>query len=254
MIKEEFLKQIDFEDKIYLSNIFDKYILYKKINKPVIFNDFLTPLLLENIRMLMEKENIEISSSGIFENAERKMMAFGIVTDFPINILKIKSKSKFSNLTHRDFLGAILSLGAKREKFGDLFIHENTAYISISSSILEYIQMNLNKVANSSVSLEIVDLENDYIPERSFKNIVITVMSNRLDSIISEITNLSRNKSEELISRGLVMVNYQIANNKSKEVKCGSTITIKGYGKFIVFEEIGKSAKGKTRLSIKKYV
>ena len=61
---------------------------------------------------------------GGFENAERKM--FGVFPDyiidknsqFPIDCIEI---SHSRPLSHRDFLGSLMSLGIKREIIGDIF-------------------------------------------------------------------------------------------------------------------------------------
>ena len=68
--------------------------------------------------------------SGGFDGAERKLAAFGSealcgrAADFPLAFLDVRPKApKFAeSLTHRDYLGALMSLGMRREVLGALLV------------------------------------------------------------------------------------------------------------------------------------
>ena len=82
----------------------------------------------------------------------------------------------------------------------------------------------------------------------------MTVSSKRLDSIVASITNLSRAKVVEALERGKVLVDYYVEKDKSKNIEIGSQITIRGFGKYKLFEDKGETKKGKERILVKKYV
>ncbi len=71
---------------------------------------------------------------GGYEEAERKILFMkhedlsGIPTDPLIEALSIRSTSKFHSLSHRDYLGAILSLGLKREKNWRSYCYGRSGY------------------------------------------------------------------------------------------------------------------------------
>ena len=79
---------------------------------------------------------VRINLTGGNNYAERKIAIFSPMEiyyqeEIPVSIIKIAPKnSKYAdNLTHRDYLGAILNLGIVRSKIGDIFIKDNIAYI-----------------------------------------------------------------------------------------------------------------------------
>ncbi len=63
--------------------------------------------------------NLKIDIAGVFKDAERQIIGFNVydIEDFPVVLAKISYNSKFVNLEHKDFLGALTSLGIKREKW-----------------------------------------------------------------------------------------------------------------------------------------
>lgn len=80
---------------------------------------------------------IVMESSGGYDNAERQMVAFhpdalAFTWEYPIDCLKIEPKAiKFSeDLTHRDYLGALLNLGVDRNVLGDILVQKNAAWFS----------------------------------------------------------------------------------------------------------------------------
>ena len=71
---------------------------------------------------------------GGYEHAERQIAAFlpdalSYSYDFPIISLKIRPlQKKFAeDLSHRDYLGALLNLGVDRSKIGDILVGEKEA-------------------------------------------------------------------------------------------------------------------------------
>ena len=100
----------------------------------VLFSDFLN-LNEQNIFHSLQKELYTTAElSGGFEQAERQMVAFhpdalAFTWDYPIDCIRLEPKAvKFSeDLTHRDYLGAILNLGVDRSVVGDILIEDHTA-------------------------------------------------------------------------------------------------------------------------------
>ena len=82
---------------------------------------------------------------GGCDMSERKMIRFGDPDEFgyeqpfPIDTLIIEPlNEKFSDdLNHRDFLGALMNLGIKRQMLGDIFVKDNKACLFCKDSISE---------------------------------------------------------------------------------------------------------------------
>ena len=171
---------------------------------------------------------------------------------FPIIIIEIKNKSNFSSLQHKDYLGAIMSLGIERDKLGDLVLIGNYCYIPVIEEISSYIISNLDQIGRSPVEIKIIEDLNK-VPSLEFEEIIINVQSLRVDSVVAKLVNASRSKGVELIDSGKVLLNYVKSKDKSQEVKFNDRITIRGTGKFIIGNLVGDTKSGKHKILVKKY-
>ena len=167
--------------------------------------------------------------------------------------MQIRNKSNFSNLRHKDYLGAILSLGIDRNKIGDVVVKDDRAYVPVMEDISSYILNNLASIGKSPVEISILyDLVD--LPSIDFDEISINVQSLRLDSVVAKLANISRSKAIELLDSSKVLVNYVKSKDKSQELLKGTRLTIRGNGKYIVGDIIGETRSGKQRIIVKKYV
>lgn len=178
---------------------------------------------------------------------ERKIIRFGSRnTTYPISCVHITpSLKKFSdNLSHRDFLGALINLGIKRETLGDIVIRENEAYVFCLDGIADFIIQNLDRVKHTSVkcilSKEIPDNSYIKITEKEFN-----VASLRLDAIISEIYHLSRSQAQTILREKRVFVNGRLNENNSYMVKPEDAITVRKLGRFVFGDTIRNTKKGR---------
>lgn len=254
MIKKEQLS-INFpEEGNNIIKIYEKYKLAYEKGITVFLKEFVPP----NVWMYFirnQDSNISIQSNGLFEEAERRILSFNndYNLDYPIRTIKIKNKSNFSNLKHKDYLGSILALGIERHKIGDIVVKNDEAYLPVVDDISDYILSNLRTIGKSPVSVEILD-ENELIPNFDFEVIQINVSSLRADSLVSKLSNISRSKAVEAIEEGKVLINYSKAKDKSQDIESGDRITIRGIGKFIVGDLNGTTKRGKEKILIKKYI
>lgn len=255
MIKNKILLNFKEEDRADVLSLYDKYVLAKERYITIFSNSFYPPNVWKYFKERFETKDFSIEVFGIFEDAERRMICFNNIynTSFPIRVIKIENKSKFNNLTHRDYLGTVLSLGIKRNKIGDLLVKDKICFMPVYDEIEEYISNSLSVVGGAPCTLSVVE-EDDVVLRVEFEEFVILVQSLRIDSIISKIVNISRGKAQSLIKDGKVLIDYNITRDKSSEVICGQRITIRGAGKFIIDESIGNSKSGKIRINMKKYI
>ena len=104
---------------------------------------------------------------GGFKDSERKVAAFfpdylyesAVLAPhdyFPITAVKI-SGSGYKSLSHRDFLGSVLSLGINREAVGDIFVcDEKYGYMAVLDTVAELIVSDLETVGRDKVKCEII--------------------------------------------------------------------------------------------------
>ena len=179
------------------------------------------------------KEDVITVSFGGFSNAERRIVGFfpqsiyGYASEnvselfdlFGLCYVKITG-SGYRTFTHRDFLGSVLSLGIKREAVGDIYVAEDktSAYAVFCDKVGQYILDTLDTVANDKVKAS--EISRPLLPDIKYEFSVIngTVASVRLDSVLSEACNMSREKAKQMINSGLVSVNHTV------EMRCDSAL------------------------------
>lgn len=203
----------------------------------------------------------EVTLWGGMENAERVVARFGDPEEigydepFPIRILLIEPKqAKYSEtLTHRDFLGAILNLGIERDMVGDILVQNNSAYCFVIEKLADVFCSDLDRVKHTAVSCKIVDeVPADCLPKLQEEN--ITVTSPRLDAILAKVYHLSRTDAKELFDMEKVTINGRLCRNPETILKENNIVSVRGYGKLEYHGEERTTKKGKTGITIWRYI
>ncbi|MGN0167230.1 MAG: YlmH/Sll1252 family protein [Acetatifactor sp.] len=201
-----------------------------------------------------------ICISGGCENADRVVVRFGNAEElgyeipFPIVCIHIEPLTvKFAEqLSHRDFLGALMNLGIERSTIGDIKVGEKQAYLFCLDSIAEYICANLEQIKHTHVKCIVTDSAAD-VPREEPERIHIQVQSLRVDAVLAKVYNMSREKSLELFRAGKVYVNGRLCENNSRLLKGNETVNARGYGKFQVSGEPRETRKGKLSVEVLVY-
>ena len=171
--------------------------------------------------------------------------------DFPVEAI-LFSFRKTDKLTHRDFLGSLMSLGIERETVGDILVEDGRAVVFVKSEIKDYIVSQISKVGRVGVTLS--DADKDSLPQgRGVEEKEYTVSSMRLDNIVSAVSGLAREKAKNLILSGSVSVNHLPCQKISHSMKQGDKLTIRGKGKYEICGVIGETKKHRIRISIIHY-
>lgn len=171
----------------------------------------------------------------------------------PLCVLNVK-KDKFSVLSHRDYLGALMGLGIKREMIGDIIINEDGCSILCLKSISSYIANNLKQAGRGQLTVVAGDTGSLNASENKTETVFISVASLRLDCVAAAAFRLSRNNAVDCINQGLVYVNTARVMKIDYTLKMGDKLVIRGKGKTVVEEIVGESKKGRIHLNIKRYL
>ncbi len=174
------------------------------------------------------------------------------VTLFPLSPLTFRYRENAS-LSHRDFLGAILGLGIRREKIGDILCFSDKTVVFADVDIAPFIVEKITKVGSQGVQV-FNGLDEPLVFERRFKELQTTVASARLDNVVKALTGLSREKAAALVEAGLVSYNHQVCENVSKGIVEGDILSIRGYGRFRVASLSARTKKDRLVLSAQKYL
>jgi RNA-binding protein YlmH len=247
------------ENKIFIGRLME-YINRCDITQQRIFTDFLHPLQVKMAYELARSQNrVLLDFYGGFEDAERKMAAFfpewdGVEPqDFPIVMLKITDKSWGRALNHRDYLGALLGLGIKREKVGDLLTREGICHAAVHRDIAKFVENNLERAGKNSVNVERLSKDEPQLGPK-YEEKRITVASHRLDGVIGAVFGLSRAKSSGLVNGEKVKINWEVCTRTDIALQPGDIVSVAGKGKFKVDDLAGKTKKDRSVIIIKKYI
>ena len=189
------------------------------------------------------------SLHGGFDAAERRIAQFGdealcgYAEAPPVRCVAIAPLSqKFADvLSHRDFLGALMSLGVRRSVLGDILLNENIGYLFCLDTIADFIVREFGQVKHTSVRCETIDSLPDFAV-RAPESRSVNVASERLDAMLAAVYKLSRGESQELIAQGKVYLNGRLTENASREPAPGDIVSVRGFGRFI-FEGVAKETK-----------
>ena len=119
-------------DKLFLSQLDDAVYLCQQRQKPYFF-----PFLSER-KQAVAKHYLDsvcfstYSFFGGYDDSERKVLGlyfYDEIESFPVTALEITFR-KADKLTHRDFLGALMSLGIERDTVGDIWSRTEGALCS----------------------------------------------------------------------------------------------------------------------------
>lgn len=248
------------KEEVFLKRVLDLANMAYRKNIPT-NTDFLT--LYEQDLFLSSKQNVppvDYKLNGGTAFSERKMICFLpdkelYSTFLPIDIIEIfPVQIKFSDeLSHRDYLGALMNLGIERSVLGDILIREDKrAYLFCKQNMTEYIIQNLSFVKHTNMTCRRFCGEIEELKPR-MEQVKGSVASVRLDSILSVAFQGSRSSLSGLIESKKVFVNSRLVESNSYQLKPGDVVSVRGYGKFIYQDITGTSRKGRNYVSLLKY-
>ena len=190
---------------------------------------------------------------GGYPGAERRMLGVfdGERQAFPLCALELSFR-KSDRLTHRDFLGALMSLGIERETVGDILVEDGRCVVFVKEEMTSYIRSQLSKVGSAGV--KIAEADTAALPQgRGFDERFCTVSSLRMDAVVAAAAGLSRERAKQLIVSGGVAHNYEVCQSVSRMTAEKDVITIRGKGKYVINGVQGETKKHRIIVSIIHY-
>lgn len=221
-----------FYNRDWMEGVLERYGLWKQLDSPIFL--------------------------GGYPFAERQVLVFGYDENYsicPIVGLKIQVKTGIGKpLNHRDFLGALLGLGLKRETIGDIIPTDFGAYIIVKEEIVEFIELELKGIGRyQKIIVERIALNDMVIEPPKVKVVTGTVSSLRVDAVLALGFNLSRGEVAKGIDQERAKVNGQIVK-ASQLMKVGDTGTLRGQGKIRLAAINGYTKKERMHITIEKYI
>lgn len=174
--------------------------------------------------------------------------------DFQMTVLRATGQMRFVRVTHRDYLGALMSLGFVREKMGDLIVRDDGCDVLVVKELADFI-------CRSEISVKRVPLTFKQVPYSEWippilreKELKIFVNQPRLDAVVAHGFGLSRKEAANRILAGDVVLSYRETKNVSASVATSDLISVRHLGKLRIGDIAGSTKKGRICLLVYKYL
>jgi len=247
------------EDREILARALDLAEMTGKSHRPQV-TDFYDPYRCVMITRAVEYiPGLAVAVDGGYPAAERsRVLIFpdylaAVDVDPRLAFLAVQGSIRFNTVTHRDYLGALLGLGLRREKLGDILVGEDGAQIIVAAEVSGLIQMRLTTVGRVGVTTREINRAALEPPARDYREIKVTVQSLRLDTVAAHGFSLSRTKMVREIAAGKVYLNWRLCLEPSTPVRPGDMISARGRGRVVLKQTGGQTKKGRTNLLLHCY-
>lgn len=217
------------------------------------------------MRVVRGRSDVKSFFYGGYEDAERRILMFvpdgytdtleGVLEMIsPLSVLHIKVTTSGRKLTHRDYLGSVLSLGLDRSVIGDILVNDNGADMIVNSEIMDFLLSEFHSAGHANLQITASEIEELEVPEQRVKAVRDTLSSPRLDNVVSAAFHVSRSEAVRAIKGGIVFVNHEEVTKIDKRIDEGNTIVLRGKGKAVLYELSGLSKKGRIWAEFKVFI
>jgi RNA-binding protein YlmH len=154
---------------------------------------------------------------------------------------------------HRDYLGALMHLGIRREMVGDILPGEDGAFLFVMKSVADTVQEELTQVRHTTVTVRQVPASHCRAGIRT-QEIRGSIASERIDALLAMTFRLSRAAAQQLIGKELVYAGGVLVTGASYTPREGERISVRGYGKFVYRGCEGSTRKGRLIARVQLFV
>ena len=247
------------EDRLLLARVWDKYEQTERKNIPGA-TVFLSPRERQLAQAMLNAAGVRSGYlfDGGYEAAERNVLIF--LPDWaeePTGDELVFLRAAFhgeEGLTHRDILGSLMGLGVTRERVGDILVSPHSADIIAAPSLRDFFLREWTQAGRVKLTVTEISREALCVPQAQVKVIRDTVSSLRLDAVAATAFSMSRGRAAELIAAGRVNLDHVPCLKGDKLVGEGAVITARGLGKARLVQVGGLSKKGRTGITVERYI
>ncbi len=253
-----FVQELSQEDRIFLSRAEDAFAVAseKCIEKFSAFLDGRQQMLARQAAQKAGFENF-LLFGGMPESERRILGCFPYYEEpepdkFPIVPLTFTYRTADS-LTHRDFLGCFMALNLKRETIGDILVGEGRCIAFFLPQAAEIAETEISKIGRVGVGVQKGIVGEPPLLYHTKKEEGV-VSSLRLDCLVALVCKVSREKAQQLIRSGLVVLCWQVCTDVAFTLEKGDVFSIRGFGKFRLEQVGAPTKKGRLHLIYSQYV
>ncbi len=194
---------------------------------------------------------------GGYPEAQRKILCVhekGAYLDeslFPLVCVSYHYRTQ-DQLTHRDFLGALMAEQIRRDTIGDILVGEGVTQL-FATPITAQIATSLCRIGRVGVKASTEEPFSMSLADH-FATIEGTVASLRLDCIVHLAIRHARSECAERIVRGMVSHNDVIEDRPHTLCQEGDILSVRGFGKFRLTKLQGETRSGRVQVKIDKFL
>lgn len=247
------------EDRLLLARVWDKYEQTERKNIPSA-TVFLSPRERQLAQAMLNAAGVRSGYlfDGGYEGAERTVLLFlpGWAEE-PAGDELVFLRASFhggEGLTHRDILGSLMGLGVERDRLGDILVSAHSADIVAAASLRDFFLREWGEAGRVRLTVTEIGREDLEVPQAQVKTVRDTVSSLRLDAVTATAFSMSRGRAAELIAAGKVSLDHVPCLKGDKPVGEGAVITARGLGKARLAGVGGLSKKGRTGITMERYI
>ena len=170
-----------------------------------------------------------------------------------LRVLEASGNFSFQSVSHRDYLGSLMSTGLKRSKIGDILVLPEGCQVVVAAEVADYLLTHWDRVHQVPISVREIDEEQLAVEPERIKEIKATVASLRLDAVAAEGFGMSRTKMAREIKAERVKLNWRPESDPSADVREGDVLSMRGRGRVVVSQVSGKTRKGRTSIVLHRY-
>lgn len=245
------------EERVFIDQVYNWIIQVENYYAPYL-SHFLTPRESMIVTQLVgNREDVKLRLFGGYDGAERVRAllfpSYYDVTkaDFDFAAINIVFPMKFAQITHGRILGTLISTGLDRSRIGDIITNGVDWHIIVDNTMKHYAITNVTKIANVGVRLEEIALVDLLHPVEEWESKTIISSSLRLDTLVSNVYNFSRQRAKDAVDSGIVKVNFVPMERSDFIVGEQDIVSVRQYGRFSIDEIEGFTKKDHYRLKVK---
>ena len=247
------------EDRLLLARVWDKYEQTERKNIPSA-TVFLSPRERQLAQAMLNAAGVRSGYlfDGGYEEAERNVLIF--LPDWaeePAGDELVFLRASFhgeEGLTHRDILGSLMGLGVTRERVGDILVSPHSADIIAAPSLRDFFLREWTQAGRVKLTVTEISRETLYVPQAQVRVIRDTVSSLRLDAVAARGGARPGGGAAEWPAAGRVIVAHVPGLNGAKRGGEGAANTARGLGKARLVQVGGLSKKGRTGITVERYI
>ncbi|GEK27953.1 YlmH family RNA-binding protein [Furfurilactobacillus siliginis] len=172
------------------------------------------------------------------------------VGDFELQLFEIVYPTKFAELHHSMILGTLANLGIDTAIFGDILTDQGVWQVFVAANMAEFFKLQVDRVGKIKVHLSERELSDAVSPEIDWTPLNGLVASLRLDTVVAEAFNLSRNRAKGIIESGDVRLNWMPNLHPDADLGAGDMVSVRHFGRVRLDAINGKTRKDKLKIDL----